>query len=209
LPVWLFAIVAVHAQGTLYTSNLEEPSGGGAAVGSDSWYAAGFFTGNSPQGYLFNSIHLSMEMPLGSPNGLSVSLYEANLDGWFGPGKLLGTLNGPDPSAAGVFVYTAQNVRLSGSASYFVAAAGNNPTASGAFVCSTAATRGHTSQDGWGIHSGYYYSDDGLTWYFTRAVGALQFEIYASPIPEPSVVALGLLGLGFMSTRRRTWRRAS
>ncbi|HEX5399218.1 MAG TPA: hypothetical protein VFY06_09235, partial [Verrucomicrobiae bacterium] len=40
-----------RSQGTMnYLSNLGQPSAGGIAVGSNSWVAAGFRTGNNPQG---------------------------------------------------------------------------------------------------------------------------------------------------------------
>ena len=47
-----------QAQGTIYLSNLDQPSTGSLAVGSDSWIGVPFLTGNNVGGYVLNSFQL-------------------------------------------------------------------------------------------------------------------------------------------------------
>src|ERR1017187_6872880 len=58
----------IQAQGTTtYLSNLSQASAGSFAIGRNSWYAAGFETGNNASGYSVNSIQLLMTGAYGNP----------------------------------------------------------------------------------------------------------------------------------------------
>jgi len=74
LVVALLTPQIVQAQGTIYLSNLGQPSAGSLAVGSDSWQAAIFTTGTNADGYVLNSIQLAMTDAFGTPNGFTVML---------------------------------------------------------------------------------------------------------------------------------------
>src|ERR1700679_483175 len=66
----------IQAQGTItYLSSLSPTSTGIHSVGSDSWLAAGFETGNNIGGYELNSIQLGMAGVSGNPSGFTVMIY--------------------------------------------------------------------------------------------------------------------------------------
>jgi hypothetical protein len=95
-----FAARPASAQGTLYLSNLAQPSVGSIAVGNDQWVAVRFNTGPASEGYTLDSIQMLMESASGNPNGFNVSLYSYDQQS---PGSSLGSFSGPDPSAGGIF----------------------------------------------------------------------------------------------------------
>jgi hypothetical protein len=64
-----------EAQGTTYLSNLGGTSSGSTAVGSDSWLAVSFHTGNNPGGYFLDSFQLGINDETGTPSGFTVMLY--------------------------------------------------------------------------------------------------------------------------------------
>lgn len=88
---------AAQAQGTTpYLSSLSQSYTGNEAVGSDSWLAVPFVTGNSPGGYNLDSVQLGMADASGNPSGFAVMLY-ADSGNPLGasPGSSLGSLSGP------------------------------------------------------------------------------------------------------------------
>jgi len=200
---WLIAATPSGGQGTVYLSNLGEASITSGDVASDAWAAALFRTGGNPNGYHLSAIELLMTVPFGAPSGFSVSLYD--FDGSRGsPGVWLAGLNGPDPISASTYSYSASDVTLESSTSYFVVLTAMTPTVLGSYRWNIAETRGYDSDDGWLVGSGVWVSSDGTGWGFGRPL-PFQLAIYATPIPEPS--SLALLGLGglfvFSSVLRR------
>jgi hypothetical protein len=70
--VGLVAPKIATAQGTTtFLSNLGQTSAGDNPAGSDSWLAAGFYTGNDVNGYVPNSIQLGMADASGNPAGFT------------------------------------------------------------------------------------------------------------------------------------------
>src|ERR1041384_3547059 len=103
LAVALSVPQITQAQGTTYLSNLGGTPVNSAAVGSDSWLAASFYTGNNPGGYFLDSFQLRMNDASNSPSGFAVMLYTTGLF----PRSSLGSLSGsPNPSTAGIYTYT-------------------------------------------------------------------------------------------------------
>jgi hypothetical protein len=204
-----------QAQGTTYLSNVGQASTGSLAVGSNSWYAALFFTGYNANGYMLNSIQLGMTDTSGSPSGFMAMLYAENpLDvAGISPGSNIGTLNGSlDPVAAGIYTYTApSNLTLLPGTAYFIVLTDGTAIANGAYESSLAGTYSYNSVGGWGVGSdhgsvGVFYSSlAGSSW--IANYGNLQFAIDASPIPEPSSSFLLLLGSGVAVYVRRALRR--
>jgi hypothetical protein len=198
----LVAVQLVHleapAQGTLYVSNLGQPSTGNAAVASDAWLAALFQTGTNSAGYVLNSIQLLMTAASGSPNGFSVSLYSFNVNS--GPENRLGSLSGAaNPSAGGLFTYTTSSLTLSPSSNYWVVLTAATPVANGSYYWSGANSGVYSSSGGWFLSGGSFFSTDGLSshWSGSRTgPGPFQLAINATAIPEPS--SLVLFGLGGM-----------
>ena len=95
LAAALLSAPMAEAQGTLYVSSLGQSSIGSQPVGSDSWLAEQFQTGNNSGGYALNSIQLGMTAASGNPGAFEVLLYGANTDiyGTF-PGTVLASLAG-------------------------------------------------------------------------------------------------------------------
>jgi hypothetical protein len=58
--------------------------------------------------------------------------------------------------------------------------------------------------DGWAIRNFHYSSIDGASWQISRE-SIMQLEIFATPVPEPSTIAL--VGLGGAFSGIRLFRR--
>lgn len=197
LAAELFASSFVQAQGTLYVSNLGQTSTSSASIGSDSWIGQQIYTGTNTDGYDLNSVQLLMDAASGSPSGFTVSIYSDSSDE---PGSSLGSLSGSDPSAGGIFTYTASGITLSPATDYFIVLTAATPVAQGAYVWSAA--NSSQGSDLWAIDNAYYSSSDGSSWmaYAPRGGGdAPQMAIYATAVPEPSTLALAGLGLACLS----------
>ena len=207
----LLVAQSVLSQGTVYISNLAQPSSGSVAVGSDLWVAHEFITGSNPGGYILDSVQLAMQPASGAPNSFSVMLY-GNGAPYLGaaPGKTsLGTLTGSsmDPITTGLYTYTASGLTLAPSQAYFIVATAGTPLASGAFAWSVENTSYPSSSGGWGTTVLAFTSSDGLTWN-SPVADDLQFSLTATDVPEPdTVVLLGLPGVLFFAWRR--WRASA
>lgn len=189
----------IQAQGVLYVSNLGETSTGNNAVGSDAWVAAGFLTGPNANGYSFDSVQLLMGVASGNPSGFSVSIYTAP----HGPGSSLGNLNGSsDPVAAGVYTYSAvTSITLSPDSLYLIVVTAGTDVANGAYEWSQCAAS-FNSSDGWSVPNGSWFSSNGGSWSTGSGSVDSQFAIYATAIPEPTMLALAGLGVGTLVLRR-------
>lgn len=206
--IGLFAVHLAPSQSTLCLSNLGETPGGSVAARHDQWLAGAFSTGNAPGGYGLNSIQLLMNPASGNPSGFTVALYHIN--GAL-PGASIVGLTGDDPAAGGVFSYAAPGTILSPYTSYFVVITAVIPVASASYNWSLASTGAYSSSEGWKLAPAYYSSNDGSSWGLTRPF-PLQFAIYATAVPEPSVSALaglGLVGLRFWQHKRRLVRQSA
>ncbi len=191
----LFAPQGTQAQGTLYLSSLSTTSTGTAPVGSNSWLAAGFGTGNNAGGYVLNSIQLGMADASGTPGGMTVMIYSWAED----PkdvGSSLGTLTGSaNPSSAGTYTYTAPaDFSLSPTTLYYVVITAGTAVANGAYSWSESAYP-PSSTGNWGSDNAVLESVNGMPgWGAIAYEGIAQFAIFATPVPEPGVI--GLLALG-------------
>ena len=196
LAVALSAPQTIQAQGTVtYLSNLDQPSAGSRAVGSDSWLAMTFRTGTNSAGYSFDSIQMRMADALGNPSGFTAMIYgAAAVAGGAPPGSSLGTLNGSlDPVAAGIYTYSpASSLTLLPQTRYHVVLTAATLVADGAYEWSLADGNSYNPRDGWAGLAYVWTSSDGSQWRATS--GYLQLAISGAPVPEPS--ALGLLALG-------------
>jgi hypothetical protein len=199
LAIELFVTQLAPAQGTLFVSNLSQPSGGSGVVANNAWLALAFYTGTNSGGYDLNSIQMLMNGASGSPSNFAVSLYQG--------ANLLGSFSGSsNPSTAGVYAYTASGSGFTvlPSTQYLLVLTDATPLSDGNYNWSYANNSLNTSyilSDGWEPGSGFNSSDDGLSW--QRNNNPFQFAIYATEVPEPEayvLAGLGLAALGF-------WRR--
>jgi hypothetical protein len=193
-----------QAQGTIYVSNLGQPSAGTLSVGSDSWLAAPFMTGTNAGGYALDSVQLALADASGSPSGFTVMLYAT---GPSSPGPLsyLATLNGSlDPVAAGVYTFTpASTLTLRRGVFYDVVLTAETPIAAGAYEWSFAATSSYNPSGGWFAAGPVLTSGNGSRpWNVSGGTDA-QFSISATAVPEPSTLHLLALGGGFVLWRRQ------
>ena len=196
----------LRAQGTItYLSNLGQSSTGSNPVGSNSWIASIFNTGNNPGGYILNSIQLGMTDASGNPSGFTAMIYSAVIFTGFNPGSNLDTLTGSaNPSTSGIYTYTdASNLILSPSTDYFIVLTAGTTVANGAYDWSLTIPNAYSPSDGWGA-GGVWKSSNGSSWLFNS--GAPQFAINATAIPEPSAISLILLGSGVLIYVRRTFQ---
>jgi len=179
-----------HSQPTGYVSNLGQTSAGSEATGSDLWLAQTFITGINPQGYILNSVDLLMDASSGSPSGFGVSIYSS-----LNPNNNLGSLNGLDPSAGGIFTYTASGLMLSPSTFYYVVVTAATPVEQGAYNWSVENTQPLlVGLEEWVVPIITWRSTTGSGWNDERQY-RFQLAIDATAVPEPATLALGGLGL--------------
>ena len=196
LALTLSAPQITQAQGTVtYLSNLDQPSAGSRAVGSDSWLAMTFRTGTNSAGYSFDSIQMRMADALGNPSGFTAMIYDAApVVGGSPPGKILGTLNGSlEPVGSGIYTYSpASSLTLSPHTPYHIVLTAGTPVADGAYEWSLADGNSYNPRDGWAGLAYVWTSSDGSQW---QATGDYpQLAISGAPVPEPSALALLALG---------------
>jgi hypothetical protein len=215
--VFAIAVLApqiTQAQGTVtYLSNLGQTSDGSNPVGSDSWLAAIFATGNNSSGYMLNSVQLGITDASGNPSGFTVMIYAqnySNLGGAF-PGSSIGTLNGSlNPVTAGTYTYTDDSdIILSPSTYYFLVVTAGTAVANSAYEWSFANTASYNPTDNW-LGAVTLSSSNGLSWIRLGSNPDYDFSEYAitaTAIPEPSSSLLLLLGSGVFIYVRRTFNR--
>ena len=169
-------------------------------MASDAWIAQSFGTGTNSGGYILNSVQLLTEAASGNPSGFDVSIYDY-VSG-FVPTSGLGSLNGSDPVADGIFTYTTLGITLLPSTLYYVVVTSTTPSIQGVYNWGIA--NGTTSNNNGWINIGVYaFSIDASNWNPGRC-SVFQLAINATPIPEPSVISLLFFGSGiFICARRR------
>ena len=202
-----FVIRSAQAQGTLYVSNLTQPSTNSMAVAGDSWIAQLFLTGTNPGGYTLNAIQLLMNSDSGNPSGFTISVYTPSNAI---PGTYLGNLVGPsNPSTKGIFSYSASGIMLSPLTSYFIVVTASTPISNGAYYWSLANTGLDTTfgDTRWAIYQLYGTSSNGQNWAETAGQNNFQMAIYATAVPEPSALWLIFLGSGVFIYVRRAFHR--
>lgn len=191
----LFLVLqTARSQGVIYLSNLGETSaGGGLAVGGGNSLAQPFQTGTNAAGYYLNSVQLLMSASGTTANAFGLSLYS---DNGGVPGNSFAILSGPgNPTAAGLYAYTASGITLSPSTAYWIVAAAE--TSFGDFYWWTVEnSANYTAADGWSMNAtspyGYIIQNSSLT---GNGLAPLQFDVSATPVPEPETSALAGLGL--------------
>ncbi len=205
----LLASRVAKGQGTVYLSNLGDPSTGSATVGSDSWLAASIVTGFNSSGYELNSIQLAMTDATGNPSDFRVMLYTAAIGASVLPGSNLGNLEGSaNPSTAGTYTYApTADIFLSPNSIYFIMLTADTIVANGAYGW-TESTSYPNSNDGWFGGGAILHSNDGLdNWH---PLGTYcQYALAATAIPEPTSAFLLLLGSGVLFYVRRAFQRES
>jgi hypothetical protein len=202
----LLAPQIIQAQGTTtYLSNLGQPSAGSLAVGSNSWVAAGIYTGTNPGGYVLNSIQLGMTDAAGNPSGFTAMLYNPLSGGPpSGPGTRITALTGSsDPVIAGTYTYAAPStLTLSQNTEYFIVLTAGTAVATGAYEWSLSGINSYNPTAGWSNLGGVWTSGNGsfLSWNSTSSFP--QFAVNSTAVPEPSILGLFLLS-GFLLVSKR------
>ncbi len=203
----ILASQIVKAQGTItYLSNLDQASAGSLAVGSNSWFAAVFGTGNNAGGYSLNSIQLEMTDASGAPGNFTAMLYgNGTYPAGNSLGGSLGTLNGSlNPTTAGIYTFTSvSNLLLSPSTLYSIVLTAGTAVANGSYDWSYVSSYSYNPSGGWISDIKLLTSSDGFNWGIIAGEFP-QYAINATAIPEPGVLSLfGLGGLAFLCHRRK------
>jgi len=176
-------------------------------VGSDSWLAELFRTGANPGGYLLNSIQLALTDATGNPSAFTAMIYnQSPFLGAIEPGSSIASLSGSlTPVAAGTYTYSpASNLTLSPSTYYFIVLTAGTPVASAAYEWSTTSTDAPTLSNGWEGGGDLLSSSDGLARNWDELLSTYPlFAISGTPVPEPSVLGLLVLGGFFLVWHRR------
>jgi hypothetical protein len=207
----LLAPQMLPAQGTMYLSNLEQPSVGSLAVGSNSWVAGLFVVGQNPGGYVLNSVELAMANASGNPSGMQVMIYAAGGGGYSPPVIYIGTLNGSlDPVSAGIYTFTpAAPITLLRGSGYSIVLTSGTAVADGAYEWSYGSANSYNPSGGWftllGNSAGaWIYSNGSIPSWVRNGSAFPQFAIEATAVPEPGVLSLIVLGgLHLVWHRRR------
>lgn len=195
-----------QSQNTLYVSNLDQPAHPFLPLWIDSrgHFAQQFGTGSSPAGYSELAVQLSMLSNIGSPTGFSVSLHARGFRD--DPGAMIAPLTGPTPSLAGIYTYTAPTVTLHPGTIYFVVVTASSPASSGSYLWVRSTTPSYTAFEDWTMSLTQYYSNDGRNWVSVQG-SPLLWGVSATAIPEPSALALLVLGAGVLLTARHCQTR--
>jgi PEP-CTERM motif len=186
----------VLSQDTVYLSNLGEAAIGGS-VGSGE---QSFETGASDNGYMLNSVTLLMDEWAGDANNFSVSIYSDNNGE---AGILTGTLNGnADPETAGQYIYTTSSIILNPNTIYWIVATcdmvSSSPFPTFGYAWQTTSSSNYASANGWNI--GADFIDAPISPGSNSPL--LQFSLSATPVPEPSTLALAGAAIGVILTAR-------
>ncbi len=205
MALLLFHSPSALAQGTIYVSNLGQPSVGNLPVGNDGWRAAVFMTGTNAAGYALNSIQLALNGAAGNPAGFTVSIY-TNIQpvyAVFPSGQLASLTGNSDPRNAGLYNYTAaSSIVLMPREVYFMVVKTDTVIASGSYNWSVANANAYDVTGGWGRIGGVWTSANGSTWNSGSAIFP-QYAINATAIPEPTALVLFGLSVALLLTRRR------
>jgi hypothetical protein len=165
--VGLLTQQVIQAQGTICLSNLGQAFAGNLAVGSDSWYAALFFTGTNADGYLLDSVQLGMAGATGDPSGFTVAIYtQTGVAGGGAPGRSLGALNGSsNPTSAGLYTYApTSSVALSRDTPYYIVLTAGTAIVGGAYDWNYVGAYAYSQNGGWRTFADVMYSGDGSSW---------------------------------------------
>lgn len=187
------ATTQIHAQGTMYVSNLGETSydGGPFDYGQNTAHAlsVGFISGTNAGGYNLDSIQILMGNNAIGPGGFYVSIFT---DNGGQPGTSLGSLSGsPSPYIAGTYTYTSSGIELSSLTPYWLVVSSDSP-----YFWEDTLSANYISNEGWSI------VENGSSEQLQFGVNADPLGI--DPVPEPGTLAfLGLEGLAVMLIRRR------
>ena len=200
--VFGFASQITQAQGNTYLSNLGQTSTGSLPVGSDSWLAIPFITGNNASGYFLNSVQLSLTDASGNPSDFTVMLNTVAYGNYASPGSSLGTLNGSlNPVTGGVYTYvTALSITLLPNRQYFIVLTAGTVVANGSYFLSYAGGLSYGQNGNW--HAGNVaggtlsISTDGSLW--SDTLYPPQYAITATPVPEPSAWSLIAFSAGVL-----------
>ena len=190
----------LRAQGATYLSNLEQPSVGGLAVGSDSWAAAIFVVGGNTSGYVLNSVELAMNNSVDNPSALQVMIYSSSGGGYAPPKTYVGTLSGSlDPVTPGVYTFSPDvPITFLPNGGYAIVLTSGTAVANGAYEWSYGNANSYNPVGGWytlqGGLAGAWTSGDASpnSWNLDRTAFP-QFAIEATAVPEPGVLSLFVL----------------
>ena len=201
----LLIVLSPLARGAVVLSNLSDTPAATTFVGSDSWVAQSFITGASTQGYLLDSISLSLAAPNSAPSGFEVSIYSNNGGQ---PGSSVQTLVGSSNPGSGITLYTsASSLTLSPSTTYWIVTSADTSVASDNYYkwqytndSAIASTNGFSVN----LASGTWALSDNSGSSWEIGSGAPQmFSVSATVVPEPGSLCLLMAGLLLLAAKQR------
>jgi hypothetical protein len=204
LGIFLLGMAAQAQSTTIFNSLLDSIIGEGPIgidpfgpppMNGDNWRAQSFMTGGA--NWTSESVTLSLLSGGSSTGGFTVSLYG---DSGNGPGAQLGTLTGNGNPGSGLSPFTGA-IALNPDATYWIVTDVSSDH-SGSVYGWMAGTGGPAV--GSTVGAGYS-SDGGVTWGVdTTSSYLMQVDATFTAAPEPSTIALGLMGgAGYLLLFRR------
>jgi len=189
-------------------SNLGAADVGFIQVANDLWWGLEVTTDTSP--YLLNSVTLLMGNAFANHGTFSVNIYNA---GASSPGDLLpnGHLQGANPAIAGFYTYRPiAPLALMATTSYYLVV-GVEPFGLGSGIGQFHWELANDPASGaWQVSNSLDLDQPLFGWSGNHTGGSPIFAIDASPVPEPSTLALWSVGAGFLCfsfRRKRVGRR--
>lgn len=195
-------LFAPQGKAAVLLSNLSEafPGGGTIAINEGAYYAFAFTTGSASQGYHLNAVTLALWVDPSHTAPITVAIHGSSPfpDG---NGITLQSSDGSTGYDVPVSYSPTATLVLAPQTEYWIVLGG---TLDGAQFFPTSMT-GFTSSDGWIKHHSLASSWDGVNWsnpdFFTG-----RYAVDATVVPEPSMGALGCLGLAALLRGRRVTR---
>jgi len=205
--VSLLSLTNIGLADSLYLSNLSETTDGSEQINSNFRMAQSFYSGDFSDGYVLESVSLSMSEGSESDKPLNLYLYTANSStGDIDSQLYVFTSTDPYDHTAGIKLWDAPDeATIARNTKYWLVMESEADTASYYWDYTNSLTT--VSEQNWSIPStSTYATDSGSGWDYNDG-RPQKFSVNATTVPEPSVAML--VGLGTLAGLMLQGRRGA